>query len=298
MQMYYRRKVILSLIKLMGNSISKIDLQKLLFIFTKYPKSSKVYDFVPYKYGCFSFQANADLGTLMKYDLIKEEKTEWQLNDFEVNYFDQLTEFDKLSLTALVKHHGKKSTDELIKFTYVNFPYFAINSKVANRHLNDIELQKIEQFKSIATNSALYTIGYEGVSLEYYLNKLIKSDIKLLLDVRKNAKSMKYGFSKNQLKNACEGIGINYIHMPEVGINSDKRQELNTQHDYDILFEDYKDTTLKSTKREQEIIYTYVKDFKRVALTCFEKDICQCHRKSLAEHVVSLSNYQLSLVHI
>ena len=51
---------------------------------------------------------------------------------------------------------------------------------------------------------------------------------------------MKYGFSKKQLKTACNGVGIEYIHIPEVGIESDKRQELNTQADYDKLFKLYK----------------------------------------------------------
>lgn len=55
---------------------------------------------------------------------------------------------------------------------------------------------------------------------------------------------MKYGFSKKQLNSACEGFGIQYVHIPEVGIESDKRQELNTQSDYDKLFEVYKSDTL------------------------------------------------------
>ncbi|WP_200885350.1 DUF488 family protein [Jejuia pallidilutea] len=66
----------------------------------------------------------------------------------------------------------------------------------------------MDNFRSFENDITLFTIGYEGISLEHYLNKLIRNNIKLLCDVRKNALSMKYGFSKSQLKNACEGVCI------------------------------------------------------------------------------------------
>ena len=44
------------------------------------------------------------------------------------------------------------------------------------------------------------------------MTDLIREDVKLLCDVRKNPLSMKFGFSKNQLKGILEGVGIEYIH--------------------------------------------------------------------------------------
>jgi len=296
--MYYRRKIILSLLTLKDGAISKIDLQKLLFIFTKYPNSTKIYDFVPYKYGCFSFQANADLNTMIKYNLVSSDDKTWTLEDTETDYLKQLKDSDKSSLIALMKHHGSKSTDELIYFTYKNFPYWATKSTIAQKYLSEKELNKVDNERSKLSKKSLYTIGYEGVSLERYLNKLIQHDIKLLIDVRKNAKSMKYGFSKNQLLNACNGIGIEYMHMPEVGIDSEKRNKLNTQADYDLLFEHYKNSTLTTTLTYQERISNLVNQYGRVALTCFEENICQCHRKPLAESIVSIEKNSLELNHI
>jgi hypothetical protein len=296
--MYYRRKIILSLLALKTGSVSKIDLQKLLFLFTKYPNSTKIYDFVPYKYGCFSFQANADLNTMIKYNHVSTDDKKWTLEDTEIDYISQLKENDKKTLIALMKHHGSKSTNDLIHFTYKNFPYWATKSTIAHKHLSEEELVKVEAQKTSSSIKALYTIGYEGISLEAYLNRLIEHDIKLLLDVRKNAKSMKYGFSKSQLFNACNGIGIEYRHMPEVGIESNKRTELNDQSDYDSLFKEYKKTTLTTTVSYQEQIKELVIKYDRVALTCFEENICQCHRKPLAESVVSLSKSKLELNHI
>ena len=133
-----------------------------------------------------------------------------------------------------------------------------------------------------------FTIGYEGISLETYLNKLIINDVRLLVDVRKNSFSMKYGFSKSQLKNACESIGIAYMHLPQLGIESENRQELNSLNDYNKLFESYKKTTLKTNIEFLIQLKELSEKYSRVAITCFEKEICMCHRGVVAKEIKKL----------
>lgn len=55
--MFYRRKIILSLIQLFEGELEKIRFQKLLFLYSKRKKDAE-YDFIPYKYGCYSYSAN------------------------------------------------------------------------------------------------------------------------------------------------------------------------------------------------------------------------------------------------
>ena len=50
------------------------------------------------------------------------------------------------------------------------------------------------------------TIGYEGLSLEQYIVTLLINDVRVLCDVRKNAYSQKFGFSKNQLAKAWRAL--------------------------------------------------------------------------------------------
>jgi uncharacterized protein YwgA len=88
--MYYRRKIILSLIQVFEGELEKIQLQKLLFLFTRLQKEKKAYDFVPYKFGCYSFQANSDLSTLKKYGIVSETNKSWKKED-EINYLVELT---------------------------------------------------------------------------------------------------------------------------------------------------------------------------------------------------------------
>lgn len=295
--MYYRRKIILSVLQVFGGELEKIQLQKLLFLFTRFQKDKKSFDFVPYKFGCFSFQANADLSTLKKYGIVSDTDKFWKKED-EVNYLNELKSDDKKTINDFKKIYANKTSDDLIKLTYKRYPYFSINSTVADKYLSDEELKNLDNYRSFDDEIILFTIGYEGITLESYLNKLIKNNIKVLCDVRKNALSMKYGFSKSQLKNACNGVGIEYIHIPEVGIDSEQRQELKTQNDYDYLFEEYKEKNLKKSIDSQTEILNLLKTNRRIALTCFEADICQCHRKHLSEAITNLKGFKYKLEHI
>lgn len=295
--MYYRRKLALSLLQVFQNELDKIQVHKLLFLLSRYKTKKKTYDFVPYKLGSFSFQANADLNTLKKYGIVEETANSWKKLD-EVNYLVQLDKEHQKIISDFKIIYKDKSSDDLIKLTYKNFPYYAINSTIAHKYLNAAELKKLETFKSKEKDIILFTIGYEGISLESYLNKLIRNNIKLLCDVRKNAASMKYGFNKRQLENACAGVGIKYIHLPEVGIDSDKRKQLNSQEDYDNLFEEYISNNLSKTVRTQETILDLLQRNKRIALTCFEADKCQCHRTHLAEAISNLDNFHYELEHL
>jgi uncharacterized protein (DUF488 family) len=294
--MYYRRKILLSIIKLFGGKIGKTDLQKLLLL-TAISQSKASYHFLPYKFGCFSFSANADLSTLKKYEILKEDENSWELT-CKKDYFAELDKHDREVLKNLKLRFEKSLGDELIKYTYRKYPYYAINSTISAKLLNKNELENIKKAKPINDETVLYTIGYEGISLEEYFNKLIKYNIEVLCDVRKNPLSMKYGFSKNQFKSVCENLGITYIHLPEVGIKSEYRRELNSQADYNSLFRIYKDKMLPEAVETQAEIAELLKKHKRIALTCFEADICQCHRLHLAEAIVKLINNKIPLKHI
>jgi|SRR5690554_86302 len=294
--MFYRRKVILSMLEVFEGKLEKLQLQKLLMLFTLQQKKSSFY-FVPYKFGCFSFQANADLATMRKYEWVQEDEKSWKLTA-EKSYFKELIKNDQNILLELNKHFNGKSSEHLIKHTYRNFPYYAINSSIAAQLLNSNELERVKSKVPVSNKKALFTIGYQGISIEQYMNKLIKEDVKVLCDVRKNSFSMKYGFNKSQLKMACEGVGIEFIHIPEVGIVSDKRKKLDTQKDYDELFEDYKQTVIPNTIDQQEMILNLIKEQDRVAITCFEKDICQCHRKHLAQAIKDHPKFNHELIHL
>lgn len=294
--MFYRRKVILALLEMFDGQLDKIRLQKLLFLFCKkQPKPE--YDFIPYKYGCYSYSANADMTAMVKKGQLIEDEHSFGKND-PGNYLQALKAADRKLLDAVTKQYGQLDTSSLIKYTYINYPFYAINSEIAEALLSSEEYERVQHAKSIIEGTTLFTIGYEGISLEEYLVRLIKNDVKLLVDVRNNPISMKYGFSKSHLTRYCTGLGIQYIHIPEVGIHGNQRQQLNSQSDYDNLFKQYRETNLISTVEYQKRILNSLKQYKRVALTCFEANICQCHRKHLAEAIGRLPGFEYDVKHI
>ncbi len=294
--MFYRRKVILALLELFGGELEKIRLQKLLFLFSQ-RQGKPEYEFIPYKFGCYSYSANADLTKMVTKSYLTETSSSFIKKD-QAKYLHLLKTDDLLNLRTTVSYYGKMESNALVKHTYKYFPYWAINSVKASSILSAQELNAVEKEKNCSVETTLFTIGYEGSSLEGYLNRLIKNGVQVLIDVRKNPLSMKFGFSKTLLKRYCESLDISYMHFPEVGIGSDQRQELNTQSDYDKLFDKYRATNLSQTSESQIKILNILKTYKRIALTCFEADICQCHRKHLAEAIAALPDFKYELKHI
>tara|TARA_B100001964_G_C14253466_1_gene611112 strand:+ start:3011 stop:3898 length:888 start_codon:yes stop_codon:yes gene_type:complete len=295
--MYYRRKVLLALLQAFEGKLEKITLQKLLFLFTRMQEKQSFY-FVPYKFGCFSYQANADLFTMAKYGHVIEKENNWIMT-CSTDFISLLKDREKEILKSIKQVYSRfNSKNELIRYTYLKYPYFAINSNLAQKLLTKKEYISVKKQYPKHKKTALFTIGYEGASLEEYLNKLIQNDIKVLCDVRKNPLSMKYGFSKKQLKNATNNLGILYLHFPEFGIESNKRQNLKTQQDYDKLLKKYKKQKLPKTKFSQEKILKLMRGHKRTALTCFEADIRRCHRTYVAEAITDLPDWKYELIHI
>ncbi len=294
--MFYRRKIILALFQLFDGQLEKFRLQKLLFLLSQLQEKPE-YDFIPYKYGCYSYSAVADLKAMARKGILTETESSFASND-QSDMLNTLKETDKQHLIAVKNLYGKMKRTALMKHTYINYPYFAINSLTASNILTKKELEKVNESRPRINKTILFTIGYEGISLENYLTRLLNNDVKVLVDVRNNPQSMKYGFSKNKLKKYCQSLGIKYIHYPEVGIKSQQRQDLNSQADYDRLFETYKKENLSETKATQIAILNILKQYERIALTCFESNICQCHRKHLAESIELLPGFEYETKHI
>src|SRR5262249_3263992 len=108
----------------------------------------------------------------------------------------------------------------------------------------------------------------------------------------------KYGFSKNTLARGCEGVNIRYEHLPQLGIASYKRQGLETQADYDALFDEYESAWLPRQNDALKKIQGWIDAGERVALTCFEHLPNQCHRYCVAEALEARFGQALRAKHL
>jgi len=294
--MYYRRRILLALLQSLGGCVEKMRLHKLLLLLM-HQRGEAAYHFVPYRFGAFSFQANADMVALTTRGLLANHEKEWELLDKE-DHLATLKPADRDALNAVLAAHGNLNRDALVRETYLRFPYTAIRSEMAGRLLDATQKKAVAASLPAPGPEGLYTIGYEGLDLDAFLNKLLKARVVVLCDVRRNAYSMKYGFSKRQLQGACEGVGIRYEHLPQLGIPGDERQELHSQADRDALFQRYAEGTLTTTQEAQEHLAELVATHGRVAIMCFEHEQQCCHRGTLAQTIVRLPHFKGEVIHL
>jgi hypothetical protein len=281
--LFDRQRVLLELLDALDEPVSSTDFQKLLFLYTREGECSPSYDFVPYRFGCFSFTSYADKRRLVEQELIEDGET-WKLTD-QGRRIARAGEKSPLPMARFARQYKSLRGNALVADVYQRYPYFATRSEIVAKVLSRQEDRaRVEAARPAKSIPGLVTVGYEGKTLEAYLNQLLQDGVTLLCDVRRNPLSRKYGFSKSTLSHACEGVGIRYEHLPELGIPSEKRQDLETQTDYDELFATYERTMLpKQTPTLAKIAGWIQAEGQRVALTCYELLPQQCHRHCVSD---------------
>ena len=287
-RLYARHRLLLGLLGAIGGDASNTDFQKLLFLYCKGLSSHRTtetpqgrYDFVPYHDGAFSFTSDADRRRLVDWGLLADDDRKWTLTEDGRNI---ARDSEDSSIRSFASRYRNLRGDALVADTYRRYPYYAIRSEIAAEVLEDDRptLDRIESTRPTATPSQLFTIGYEGRSIEEYLNLLLRGGVTLLCDVRRNAISRKYGFSKTTLTRACTGVGLRYEHLPELGIESRRRRGLKTEADFRELFKTYVQTILPNQGDALGRIRGWLRSGESVALTCFELEAGDCHRHCVA----------------
>ena len=270
---YKRQRFLLTFIRQLRNGVTSTELQKLVFLYTM-QENTDFYEFIPYKFGSYSFQLAEDVDILCRDGFLSIEGSRIQsIGNYQI----------EVSLPIAVERGNS-----LIRKTYREYPYYAINSEITNRLFRSEEAEQLsrvrEQYKH--TNKVLFTIGYEGKSVETFMNTLIQNDVRLLCDVRRNPLSRKFGFSKGKLKHIAETIGIKYIQIPDLGIESDKRKSLDTVEDYQYLFREY-EKNLQNIIPQLEYLYSLLNSNVRIALMCFENEPEMCHRHIIRDYLIN-----------
>lgn len=277
----------LELLNALGGNVARTDFQKLLFLYNVEVETTPRYHFVPYKYGSFSFTSYADKRKLVAGGYLEDDEKVWRLSSAGESLASQDTK-SMLEKTSFCTRTPLRGT-ELVADTYRRYPYYATRSEIVNKvGLLSEEIGRIEKCRPPSRDAGLLTIGYEGLSLEEYLNLLLLADVTLLCDVRRNPLSRKYGFSKGALSRACESLSIRYEHLPELGIASAQRKDLNTRADYAKLFKRYASDSLPRQSEALSWIRRWILDGERVALTCYEHEANMCHRHCVADALAEL----------
>ena len=122
----------------------------------------------------------------------------------------------------------------------------------------------------------IFTIGYEGYSIQEFVSRLKSMNVSVLYDVRWLPLSRKEGFSKSSLKKYLENAGIEYQHLKELGTPKELREKLYSTGDYETFFSEYASIAAKHQELIQKIVDS--NHTKNVCIMCFEHDPSKCHR--------------------
>jgi uncharacterized protein (DUF488 family) len=137
------------------------------------------------------------------------------------------------------------------------------------------------------TPKHLYTIGYEGLTLDTFIQRLRDNSIRTLVDVRELPLSRKRGFSKRALAEALAPHGITYVHMSTLGCPKPIRD----CYKADGNWIRYTRAFLKHLADQQAAVQELAKISRTLtaALLCFEADFNRCHRTYVARAAIAAS---------
>lgn len=128
----------------------------------------------------------------------------------------------------------------------------------------------------------LYTIGYEGATIDAFLDTLGAAGVRMLVDVRAVPLSRKPGFSKNKLAAALAERGIGYRHLQRLGTPADGRNAARA-HDMAKMRDIYLDhLEAPDAQAEMAMLLDQMRE-SPAALLCFERKPEDCHRSVLIE---------------
>lgn len=122
-------------------------------------------------------------------------------------------------------------------------------------------------------------IGYQGRDLPAFLAAVTELGTKTLVDVRKDPRSRKRGFSRRTLAEALAGIGVDYRHEPALGNPLDNREGFAAAGAAQEAAHERFRRLLTDTEAQQALDRV-VADAAAgpVAVLCLEADQRRCHR--------------------
>ena len=127
---------------------------------------------------------------------------------------------------------------------------------------------------------ALFTFGYEGLSIDAFISRLKKAGVTVVVDVRELPLSRKKGFSKTTFASALKDAGIAYGHLPIFGCPKPIRNQYKIDGNwkrYEKAFSAYLATQAASIADVAKFSKTT-----KACLVCFEADFNFCHRSLVA----------------
>ena len=268
----WKQKILLNFLTALGSKKhSRLKIFKLSFLLAQ---DISFYDFVPYKYGPYSFEMDKDLRMINNNGWINMNENWIHINQNSIKLLLIENDHKYESFNNIINKFSNTNEKYLIDFIYKNYPFYTQNSLLITRQKN----------RKQTTPVSIYTIGYQNLSIDLFIDILIKKGIKTVLDVRNKPFSYKYGFNYSCLNKYLPEFNINYINIPELGIEEKYRKTLSREK----LWKHYSDLLDRRKDYLNRVINIVMK--RPTVLMCYEINPEDCHRLRLAKKTQDLTN--------
>ncbi|WP_127355949.1 DUF488 family protein, N3 subclade [Actinacidiphila soli] len=145
-----------------------------------------------------------------------------------------------------------------------------------------VSLDELVAHAQSGSAPGIVSAGYEGRSIDQFVQELTDNGVATVADVRLNAISRKAGFSKKRLTAALAEAGIGYRHLPALGNPKDNRPpfwEGRTAEGQAVF---RRLLTQEPAPGALDELFTLASR-QTVAVLCFEQDEERCHRKVICD---------------
>lgn len=134
----------------------------------------------------------------------------------------------------------------------------------------------------MTTKPRVWTIGYEQTTMPALLAALQGAGVEVLADVRALPLSRRPGFSKSALAANLRNAGIDYVHFRALGTPPEGRAAAR-RNDHATLERIYAGQLELPEAMAAGAQLADLAVEKRVALLCYEREACGCHRTLLRQ---------------
>jgi uncharacterized protein (DUF488 family) len=130
----------------------------------------------------------------------------------------------------------------------------------------------------------IYSVGYEGMSLDGLIDRLAGARVTTIVDVRLNPVSRRPGFSRRRLSEALGQAGIAYIHERELGKPPENRDSFRSSDG--AAGRERMRAILSNGAGAALDRLVDLASRERVAVLCVERERGRCHRDVITEMAV------------
>ena len=132
----------------------------------------------------------------------------------------------------------------------------------------------------------IFTIGYEGATMDEFLGALKAAGVERVIDVRALPLSRRPGFSKTPLRGALDEAGIEYVHLKALGTPAAGRSAARAGRHEDMARVYAGQLELPEAIAQGAEMLELARE-KPSALLCFEREPAHCHRTLLLDAVAA-----------